>query len=872
MIKKIIFLYFFFVYYSLESQGSFQDIAATLMPHSGYRYRGRTQKQMTDNHPNLPHIFNSSQIVSGIVINGLEHIPVQAILGKIPFRVGDTLDAKKAALIVKNLYYMGYFSDVKLYLEKQENNSIRLHIKIKEKRKLGKFIWQGNHNLSEESLEKTLHISKINWIDEFSIRVLIEKLQKKYKEKQYNHVQVNYEFIYLENGLVDVKIIINEGICNKIKSIGFKGNKKISRFELKNILVSRENWILGFLDRGGVYRKEMIEFDKYQIESFYRTKGFFKAIVSNVTIEENENDGMMNITFYIDEGDIYTFNKINLKNNSELSEKKLKKIINIKPGELYNQDKIKYITQNIKDELSDLGYMYSQVNPKMKIWPEDKTIDIEFIIEQGKPIYTRNILLRGNAVTHDNVIRREINFNEGEILSAKKLAQSKQAIEGLGFFKPNTGVSWDIENFDKYQSNVYLFLEEAKTGRFYLNLSINNGSDAGKNEQALDQAVGARWYDTLITVSRIGLTVQDSNWNGKGIRYFIDGSYANRDRSLTCGMSTPWFFDYPISAGWNISFRNLIYSQFQQTVETPNENNQSANVQFGYRCAPLAMTLFAFSSGIDNIAYRNSIIPLIKFPDNPIYQSAYNQIVIRSFQPGTITWVNFAISNDKRNHPTRASNGYKLILESKMALPNQTLFKNISNFGYIRIGAEADWYTPLIIEYDVILRLHGYAGYIYKLPNCNIPYKELFHIGGPQNVRGYLYGQIGPMLMGSSLGATKSFFINAEIRCPITQLNGMMALVFYDGGAGWDTIYNDVTNTKTNTEITIDNNVDAFFYYNPNQLLIQNNSFQYRHAVGIGVRLTSPMPIKIDWGIKLDRNKKLGESLSEVHIAMEGEY
>ena len=71
---------------------------------------------------------------------------------------------------------------------------------------------------------------------------------------------------------------------------------------------------------------------------------------------------------------------------------------------------------------------------------------------------------------------------------------------------------------------------------------------------------------------------------------------------------------------------------------------------------------------------------------------------------------------------------------------------------------------------------------------------------------------------------------------------------------------------------SLDNNFDNFFFYNPNQILIRNNSFQYRHAVGIGIRLTQPMPIKIDWGFKLDRNKKLGESLSEVHIAMEGEY
>jgi outer membrane protein insertion porin family len=828
----------------------------------------------TPSHPNLPTIFKEKNIkIENIIIKGLCNIPLEAILSKLPIKSGDSLNAKKISKIVKNIYGLGYFTDVKLYYEKLESNNINLHINVIEKKKVAKFLFNGNEYISEETIEKQINHSKIHWIDIPTISVIIEKLKQFYKEKQYNSIDITYILETMDNGSVNVVFKINEGVFYKIKTITFKGNNLISKFELKSILASRESWLLGFLDRGGIYRKEMIDFDRYQIENYYQSKGFYQAHVLEVSLQENENTGMMDIVFFINEGEIFYFNNINIENNSELKDSKLKRIININKNDIYNKEKIKFIIQLIRYELGELGYMYPQIYPKMKINKENNTIDVSFIIEKGKPIYVRNINIKGNTKTYENIIRREIIFNEGELLTAKKLEESKRAVEGLGFFQQQNGVSWELETFDKYQANINLLLQEAKTGRFYINMAINSGSDAGKNEQSLNIDQGSRWYDTLLTVSRIGLTVQDSNWNGKGIRYFVDLSYANLDRSLTCGMSTPWFFDYPISAGWNASFRNLIYNQFQQTTETPNEKNQGINFQFGYRCSPLSMTLFGLSIGMDNINYVNPIIPLFKFPDNPIYQMSYNQIVSRSFQPGTITWINLAISNDKRNHPTRASVGHKWILEAKIALPNQTLFKNISNFGYTRIGAELDWFTPLIIDYDVILHLHGYAGYIYKMFDCNIPYKELFHIGGPQNVRGFLYGQIGPMLMGSSLGATKTFFINAEIRCPITQFNGMMVLVFYDGGAGWDTIYNDTTNNNnTNNNNYIESNIENYFFYNPDEILIQNNSFQYRHSVGFGIRLTQPMPIKIDWGFKLDRNKKLGESLSEVHIAMEGEY
>lgn len=844
---------------------------------ANFSARGITSAKSTLNksalYENIPSIFINRPKIENIFIEGLETINIQAILAKLPFFVGDILERKKAASIVKNIFSLGYFSDVSVFysvLPESEEKKVNLYITVKEKKRVASIKITGNEHISEETLEKKINMSKINWIDDVSMLVIIEKIKKLYAEKQYYKAEINYEIKKNEtSNAVDVIISVHEGVFGKIRTINFKGNDKISRFQLKENMVSREAWLLGFLDRGGVYRKEMVDYDRFQIENFYHNTGFYEAQVMNVSLQENEKNGMIDITFFIEEGPIYTFNEINFQNNSHISIEKLKRIARINKGDLYSKHKIQQVIEIIRSELGEDGYIQATVNPKIKVNKKNNTIDVEFFIEQGKPVYTRFINILGNTKTYEDVIRREILFNEGDILTVKKLEKSKRAIEGLGFFKQGTGVNTKLSFQDKYQVDLDIILEEAKTGRFYLNLAINNGSDAGQSLQMLGQEQEARWYNTLLTTSKIGLTLQDSNWNGKGIRYFLDASYASVDRSFTCGMSTPWIFNFPISAGWNATFRNVIYNDFKQATTAPNEKNQGVNFQFGYRCGPLNNVIFGLSMGMDNIGYASPVIPRMQYPDNPELQIAYSKIVLRSFQAGTITWINAAISDDKRNHPVRATMGHKWLIEAKLALPNQSLFKDISNFGYARLGLEGSWYTPLITEYDVVLYLHGYAGYIYRFPECNIPYKELFHIGGPQNVRGFLYGQIGPMLLGSSLGATKSFFVNAEIRCPITKVNGMMALVFYDGGAGWSTIYQDQSpkNTYEETESLV-----SYFTYNPDKILIKNNSFQYRHSVGIGIRLSQPMPIKVDWGFKLDRNKKLGESLSEVHIAMEGEY
>jgi outer membrane protein assembly factor BamA len=69
-------------------------------------------------------------------------------------------------------------------------------------------------------------------------------------------------------------------------------------------------------------------------------------------------------------------------------------------------------------------------------------------------------------------------------------------------------------------------------------------------------------------------------------------------------------------------------------------------------------------------------------------------------------------------------------------------------------------------------------------------------------------------------------------------------LIFYDGGAGWDNPYAHCLSPQ----------------------FLRNNRFEYRHAVGFGLRLLNPMPMKIDWGFKLDPKK--GEAGYEVHFAM----
>ena len=87
--------------------------------------------------------------------------------------------------------------------------------------------------------------------------------------------------------------------------------------------------------------------------------------------------------------------------------------------------------------------------------------------------------------------------------------------------------------------------------------------------------------------------------------------------------------------------------------------------------------------------------------------------------------------------------------------------------------------------------------------------------------------------MAIRLAAEKHSIWNAELLFPITPDFNMKGVFFYDGGAGWDNPY--VANVQ--------------------ERYIRNNCFDYRHSVGLGIRVYNPMPVRIDWGFKLDPRK-----------------
>lgn len=779
--------------------------------------------------------------IKTIIVQGNKLIPTETILAKIPYRVGDIFKPQRARSMIQTLHKLGSLSDIQLAAEVIAPDAVELYITVQEKKQISEFVFKGNSNLKREEIEKKFKISAIKFLDEEELANIVAQIKTLYAEKDYHHVEITAQLITQDEKTV-AQFDITEGSRTHVQRVFIKGNTHFSNKKIRDLLFTREDWVLGFLNKAGSFQPDALEYDKSLIESYYQNKGFLAAQVSNVIVDPVPQSSNVNVTFCIDEGDLYTIESVKAPGNAILSQEELLAVIPVKPGQLYSRELIRQTIEAMRMLWGEHGYIYAEIDPSVIPDENKKTVQIEFHTTLGNCMTLRRITITGNKKTKDKVIRRQILLDEGELLTTRKMELSKERVQALGYFDPRNGVNWKIIKLDEENADLELLLQEVKTGSMYAQL--------GTGGVLTDKSSPSDSF-------RVSAGLQDINFLGSGMQINLNGSYSRQERSVDFTLSDPWLFDRPLYGGISVYHRRSTYDEFRATGngQPPSELDTGFFGQLGFAIGTLTGTPFqslAGSNALVDAGYEH-----IKFHPVVPPSADLTPLYVRKFHSGDQARVGFNFAQDARNHPVMPSRGYIWNMGAKFGLSPH--MHQVNSFGFFKWEFDVQWYTPLINEYDLILRVHAFVGLIKQFGEHTIPYRELYNIGGPATVRGFLFGQIGPTLISQNpkqnfnapLGAKRAFTANIELLFPITPDGSVRGCLFYDGGAGWH---------------TPDKNLI------PQGFLLRNNSFDFRHAIGFGIRLTRPSPVRIDVGFKLDRRKRFGEPLSEVHFTMAQDF
>lgn len=761
--------------------------------------------------------------VNTVQVTGNSLVGESAIRAKIPFKKGDPFDSRKTGPIIKDIYRLGYFTNVKIYKNERKDGTVDIRVEVIEKPRISTMTFEGNKNYDSEKLYKALEGSRIRALDEAELPNICRQIEKAYQERHFHHVHASGQLQPAEDNTQKAHFVIKEGKKSWVKRVGFEGNKHIPDGILRNKLFTRENWLFGFMDRAGTYHPDAIMQDRYTIENFYQSNGYLTARITDARVKEYD-DGAIDVIFALNEGDLYTVSKVEAPGNDLLSENQLLARIPIFSGQLYSKDLIRSTMEILRTSWGEFGYIYADVQPSIRPDEKTKTVEITFHSDLGKRFHLDRLDIVGNFKTFDKIIRREILFDEGDLLTKSLMDESKRRVQLLGYFEVKDGVNWRIIKKSDEVADLELLLKEKKTGRFEGQLGWGIQADMSTPQGSFNA----------------GITASDINMFGLGIRWNITASYSSQSKAIDAMIADDWLFDRPISGSLAAFLRDVFYEDFVQTEFPPHERTKGGVARAGFRAERLNFLNIILGLGFEDISYLHPNIARNIYRQNPVLQVCLQRQINYMFQPGKLLTTDVSFSQDLRNNPLFPSSGFNWAWNLRVGVPYPT-----SCFGFIKNTLDVNWYTPIVEEKDIIFHLRGFAGYSYLVNRKNIPYRELFHIGGPLTVRGFKFGQIGPQMLGSSLGALKAIFVNAEIQIPLTPDSNMRGYLFYDGGAGWDTPSGDTI---------------------PGDFLA-NNSFEYRHAVGFGISLDHPTAVRVDWGFKLDRKKRRGEDVAEVNIS-----
>ncbi|MBT3275152.1 MAG: outer membrane protein assembly factor BamA, partial [Spirochaetales bacterium] len=339
---------------------------------------------------------------------------------------------------------------------------------------------------------------------------------------------------------------IEEGSQTKVKTVAFAGNSFASESSLKRIMKTKEQSLFST----GVYQESKIAEDIDEIQRYYWDRGYIDAAVADVVRDiqvDEDGKSTLSLTFYIEEGNQYTFGGITFEGNELYSDDRLQELLRHGSGKVISKTKLEADFMRINNLYSSDGYIYNLIS-REEIRDEDtRIIDYKVnIVERGRA-HIENVVITGNEKTLDSVITRELPFEEGDIFSARKFVEGQQNLYNTQYF--SSIMPSVLPGSGEGLVDVIFNLEEGRTTNIEFGITF-----AGANTGF--PVVGViGWHDT--------------NFLGKGQNFRIGTEVSGDTQNLNFSFTENWLLGQRWSGGVDFSLDHSLARGIQQDILTP---------------------------------------------------------------------------------------------------------------------------------------------------------------------------------------------------------------------------------------------------------------------------------------------------------------
>ncbi len=589
-----------------------------------------------------------------------------------------------------------------------------------EQRLVASVLFEGNNGFSDAQLSDMINVKARGSFSDASLATDVETNRLAYIGKGYTNVRVSTRLEQAPNGRTRVVIVVEEGERVGIAAVNFTGNNSISSGTLKSIIRTHETHLLSWLFRDDAYSEDLLQIDRQLIELYYMNHGYPDAVVTSAVGEFDSSRGAYFVNFTINEGERYKFGAIGVETSIDgLNADALTGSIKTSKGGTYSLADLQKSQEDMAFEATAQGYAFADVRPRIDRDIATSTFNVTYLIDQGARIYVERINITGNEKTRDAVIRRELDFGEGDPFNRSIVSRGKSNIEKLGFFKV---VSVDFapgSAADKVVININV--EEQSTGDY--------GVTAG--------------YDS--SAGLLGeISVTERNFLGKGQYVRVSLGASQTGQTFDFSFTEPRFMGLRVSSGVDVYHRivNETDGNIYGTTST------GAQLRFG---VPITSDLRGSTFvGIEQKAIADDVAPFSTILTEDQYTKA---------------WVGYSLNYSTLDDAKNPTEGIIASFTQQYIGVDHNLLKT---------EAKARYFLNIMPDAGIVGSVKGQAGFIYSFDGDVSPLEAFRSSSGI--VRGFQSNGFGPKTFASdgtsleALGFTGYVAASAEIEFPIPVL------------------------------------------------------------------------------------------------------
>ena len=503
----------------------------------------------------------SQRLVESVEIQGNRRLRKDDILYYVQTRPGDPYNEQQVQRDLQAILALGFFDKTatRVLTEEGSRGGINIVFEVSELPIIRDLQFEGLKSVPESDVlkafrERRVGISKESIYDPVKSRNAVRVLKELLASKGHPNATVEESRDEVSATSIALTFNVNEGDRVRVVEIQFEVNTVFSDGKLRGSMkLVKEAGLMSRFKGQDILDRDKLEYDLRNVDNYMRARGYLQARHGEPRVEGvgprrtgfpilplpflSSVDEGLRVTVPIVEGRIYRIGEMKIEGNSIFSEDAIRGIIGLQKGDIANGERIgKALFEGLKKFYGQQGFIEYTAEPTPTFKdnpqkPDEGIVDFVITIEEGKQFTLRRLEFIGNTFTRDNVLRREVLINEGDIYNQTAWEYSIIKLNQLGYFDPIDKDKDADFRTNEEEATVDLNLKVAERGRQQISF---NGGISG---------IGGSFF---------GLEYSTNNLLGRGEILSLNMSAGNRQKYVQFSFTEPYIKNRPITAGFSV--------------------------------------------------------------------------------------------------------------------------------------------------------------------------------------------------------------------------------------------------------------------------------------------------------------------------------